>query len=227
MMYINEKEKAIKLRKEGKTYSEILKDIPVAKSTLSEWFRDVKLSKTEIQKLTEKKLAGARRGGEAKRSQRIERVKEIHQKAIRDITHISKRELWLIGIALYWAEGSKEKDYCPGSGLKFSNSDPNMVRVFLRWIFEICKISKKDVIIEIYIHENSKNSIGEVKSYWSGITGFDVEELNRVYYKKNKIIKKRRNIGGLYYGQIRVKVRSSSNLVRQIAGWSEAIFLSV
>lgn len=50
------KEKAVSLRKQGKTYAEILKEIPVAKSTLSEWFRDVKLSKPQVQRLTLRKL---------------------------------------------------------------------------------------------------------------------------------------------------------------------------
>ncbi|MDD3728951.1 MAG: hypothetical protein PHH50_01355 [Candidatus Pacebacteria bacterium] len=51
---IKEKEKAIKLRKKGLSYNDILKEIPVAKSTLSLWLRDVGLSKRQRQKLTEK-----------------------------------------------------------------------------------------------------------------------------------------------------------------------------
>ena len=51
----SEKAKAIAFRKEGKTYSEILKKVPVAKSTLSLWLRDVGLSKTQKQKITVKK----------------------------------------------------------------------------------------------------------------------------------------------------------------------------
>jgi hypothetical protein len=42
-----EKEKAIKLRKSGATYSEVLREVPVSKSTLSLWLRDVGLSKTQ------------------------------------------------------------------------------------------------------------------------------------------------------------------------------------
>ena len=45
---IKEKEKAIKFRKEGFFYSEILKKVPIAKSTLSLWLRSVGL--TERQK---------------------------------------------------------------------------------------------------------------------------------------------------------------------------------
>src|SRR3989344_4053284 len=170
LAHIPKKEKAIALRKEGKTYSEILKEVFVAKSTLSEWFRDVGLSVPEQQRLTEKKLTAAKRGGLAKHRQRIERVEQIHKKALRDITSISKRELWLIGVALYWAEGAKEKDLHPGSSVNFNNSDPRMVKVFVKWLIESCNISRERIIFEIYIHENSKNSVDEARRYWSRIS---------------------------------------------------------
>lgn len=51
------KEKAINLRKRGFSYSEILEQIPVAKSTLSSWLHSIGLSKKQKQRLTEKKLA--------------------------------------------------------------------------------------------------------------------------------------------------------------------------
>jgi hypothetical protein len=221
------KEKAIRLRKEGKTYSEILKIIPVAKSTLSEWFKEVKLSKSQSQKITQKKLEAARRGGIAKKKQRIERINQIREKALKDIKHISKRELWLVGIALYWAEGSKEKDYRPGSQLMFGNSDPRMVKLFIKWLLVICKISKEDIIFEIYIHKNSINNVEKVRKYWSKVTGFSLDKINRIYYKNIKTKTNRKNVGVLYYGGIRVKVRSSSSLLRKISGWTEAINIAL
>ena len=59
------KSKAIELRKQGFSYSEILKQIPVAKSTLSVWLKNVGLSKKQKQKLTKKKI-GKRRLKELK-----------------------------------------------------------------------------------------------------------------------------------------------------------------
>ncbi len=221
---VPKKEKAIKLRREGKTYSEILKVIPVAKSTLSEWFREVKLSKREFQVLTERKLSAIKRGGQAKHLQRLKRAEEIKNKAFSDIKSISKRELRLIGTTLYWAEGSKEKDYYPGSGIRFSNSDPKMIVVFLKFLKEVLEVSDDGICVEIYIHQNSKNSIEKVREYWSKITNKNVDTLNRIYYKKNIIKTNRKKIGDLYYGLIRVKVKSSSSLLRRIMGWSEGIY---
>ena len=45
-----EKEYAIRLRKEGKTYSDILRIVQVAKSTLGLWLKEANLSKAENQK---------------------------------------------------------------------------------------------------------------------------------------------------------------------------------
>lgn len=224
MYEISKMEKAIALRKGGKTYSEILKQVSVAKSTLTEWFREVKLTKPQVQKLTLKKLQAARRGGEAKRLQRIHRQKDIFEQAYKDITHINKRELWLIGIALYWAEGSKEKDFRPGGSLTFNNSDSRMIKVYISWLLKSCNIPKERIQCEIYIHENSKNSIDDAKEHWANVIGFPVEKFKKVYFKKNKIkTTNRKNTGVLYYGLLRVKVSASSTLLRRVAGWTEAI----
>jgi hypothetical protein len=145
--------RAIELRRQGNTYSEILRVIPVAKSTLSLWFHDVGLAEHQKQRITEKRVEGQKRASVARRTQRIRKQEEIWSVAEREIGNISKRDLWLIGIALYWAEGTKEKEWRPGSMLAFSNSDPRMIRVFLAWLREFGDISLGQIKFEIYVHE--------------------------------------------------------------------------
>jgi hypothetical protein len=224
---ISTKERAIQLRKDGKTYSEILKEIPVAKSTLSEWFKEVSLSKRQFQKLTIKKLEAARRGGKAKRKQRLERMSAIREESLSQIKNISNKELLIIGTVLYWAEGTKEKEYRPGSGIQFSNSDPRMINIFILWLKRCCEIDDKRIVFEIYIHENYKNDIERFKLFWSKSTGYNLEYFNRIYFKTNKIKTNRKNTNNLYYGLIRVRVLSSSDLVRKISGWTEAIYKNI
>ena len=153
---IEQKNKAIELRKQGFSYSEILKQIPVSKSSLSLWLKSVKLAKSQKQNLTAKKLAGMKRGWEARHNERIKITREIKREAGKEIKNISDRELWLIGTALYWGEGNKEKKDRPGSGVKFSNSDPKMIKIFLKWLLEIIHEKRKKIYLEIYIHENYK-----------------------------------------------------------------------
>lgn len=215
--------KAIELRKQGFSYSEILKQIPVAKSTLSVWLKNVGLSKKQEHKLTKKKLEAALRGAKARRDNRIAITQKIYEESKKEIGAISERELWLMGIMLYWAEGHKEKEYRPGSGAQFTNSDPQMIRLFLVWLNEICGIKATEITFSIYIHENSKNNTESVKKYWANITGFKKDDFSRFYFKKSNIKTLRKNIGNSYFGVLRVKVKASSILQRKIAGWIRGV----
>ena len=219
-----EKEKAIAMRREGKTYSEILKVVPVAKSTISLWLKEVGLSVPQKQHITQARLDAAKRGGLAKKNARIKLQTTIISEASKEIGNISKRELFLIGVILYWAEGSKEKEWRPGTKLVFSNMDPRIIQLFLRWLIEIAKTPKDMIGFEIYLHETHKIRISEIVSYWAGVTGFPEEYFSKIYFKKTKILKtKRHNTGEAYFGVLRITVKQSSTLVRKIAGWSEGI----
>jgi len=220
---IEEKNKAIELRKQGLSYREILEQIPVAKSSLSLWLRSVGLSREQKQRLTAKKLASALRGAKRKKEIRIAITNEIKAKARKEVGRLTKRELWLIGIALYWGEGNKEKEYHPGSATQFSNSDPYMIKLFLRWLFKIIKIPEEKIKFQIYIHENHKDNINRVINYWSSHTGFSRDNFQHVYFKKNKIKTNRKNTGDNYYGLLRIGIKDSSSLNRKIAGWTEGI----
>jgi hypothetical protein len=221
---LEEKQKAIYMRKQGKTYSDILRDVSVAKSTLAIWLKEAKLSIPEKQKFTEAKRLASLRGGQAKKKQRIEKQNKIILKSKSEIKSLSQRDLFLIGVALYWAEGAKEKEYRPGSIFEFSNMDPKMIQVFLIWLKKACKIDENMLIFNIFLHQTHKVRLEEIRKYWSKITGFPVEKFTSVYWKRNKVKTNRKNTGEKYYGVLKIKVRRSSGLVRRITGWSEGIF---
>jgi hypothetical protein len=223
MIYVRKREEAITLRKAGKTYSEILKSIPVAKSTLSLWLRDVGLSRVQIQRITEKRIAGQKKGAKKRHTNRVALQKKIFSKAIGEIRSISERELWLIGIALYWAEGSKEKEYQAGSGLVFSNSDPRMIRLYLRWLKRSLKVDSSRLVFELYVHINRRGDLEMMKKFWAQELGCSTKTFKRVYFKKNILKTKRHNTTHLYHGLVRVKVSGSSTILRQIEGWVRGI----
>lgn len=219
-----EKEEATKLRKKGLSYSEILKEIPVAKSTLSLWLRSVGLSKRQKQRLTEKKLAAALRGAKIRKDQRLSITKEIKNKARGEIRKLSNRELWLIGVALYWAEGSKQKEHNVSQKVKFSNSDPKIIKIFLKWLQDICKLPKPEISFRISLHKKSLNKLDTVRKYWSVITGFSINDFKKIDWKKHKINTKRKNVGDKYYGLLNIYIKNSTNLNRKIEGWTEGIY---
>lgn len=223
MSFSSLREKAIAFRRSGLSYSEILNQIPIAKSTLSTWLHSVGLSKKQKQRLTEKKLASAKRGALKKHEMRLLKTDAIFKEAIKDITHISKRELFLIGIALYWAEGSKEKEHDPGSGIQFSNSDPAMIKIFIHWLTDICVLPRERIGFSIYIHENHRYNLRPVIAFWSKQTRFPQSAFKQIYFKRHNPKTTRKNTKDLYHGLLRVRVSRSSDLNRKISGWIKAI----
>ncbi len=221
-----DKKRAVKLRMNGLSYSEIRKHVKVSKSSLSLWLRSVGLTKRQKQRLTDKKWASIRRGWEKWKNTRIKKVTHINNEALMEARKIDidKERLWLMGLMLYWAEGSKTKEYDPGRGVSFSNSDPRMIRLFLSWLRESLDINDDRIKLDIYIHENKKNDLENVKRFWSQVTGFSKQEFDRIYFKKHKILSLRKNVGDDYHGLLRVQVRSSADLNRRITGWIEGIY---
>lgn len=214
------KSKAIKLRRSALSYSEILKQIPVAKSTLSLWLRDVGLSKRQKQRLTEKKLASALRGGEARRRQRIERTTKIKAEAKKEVEELIQNPLWIVGTVLYWAEGSKEKEWRPHEKVKFSNMDANSHRIFIKWLIEFCNVGVKDITYSLYIHRTA--NLKKAKSFWTKTLDISENDL-RVYFKNSNQKTVRKNTNDNYNGLLSIAVNKSIMLNRKIAGWTDGV----
>jgi hypothetical protein len=165
------------------------------------------------------RIEGQKRAAQRKREIRQKTQAKIYANSSTEIDHISIRELWLIGIALYWAEGSKQKEYHPSERVRFSNGDPLMIRLFIQWLVQCIGIPDDRIFFEIYIHENAKNTVTDGIRFWSKQTGFPKSRFDKVYFKKNKIYSQRKNTGDLYYGLLRVTISTSTTFNRQITGW--------
>ena len=218
----SERTRAIHLRKQGKSYREILSEVVVAKSTLSLWLRSVGLAKKQKQRLTQKRLNAVRRAAAQKRAKRIDEVNDYIQQGMREITSLTPRELWLIGVALYWAEGSKQNRSSVSAQVQFGNSDVRMIRVFLHWLRSL-NISVSDMHFELYVHDNRKSEIEDFRRWWMRELGITRSQLDRIYFKRDKPNTKRTNVGDLYHGLLRIRVRSSTILNRKINGWVAGI----
>lgn len=218
-----QREKVIKLRRKGLSYSEIKRLIPVSKSSLSLWLKGIALSDEQIKRLRAKGDAARLLGSKALKDMRIKRTEKVVNKAISEVGELSNRELWLIGTALYWAEGAKQKDYHPSQRVCFSNSDPLMIKLYLKWLRDSLEICFNNIRFEIYIHETYQKTIRELTTYWSEVTDFPIEKFNKVYFKKNKVNSFRRNRGPEYNGVLRITIVKSTDLNRKITGWTKGI----
>ena len=215
----DKKKHVLELRRRGLSYSEIREAIPIPKSTLSSWLRGITLPKIHQERLFQRRLKAARHGARKRKEMRIQQTLEIQRSAGKNIKDISPRELWLIGIAFYWACGSRIKNKNAYDGVRFRSSDPDLVRIFLRWLIDIGKIAKEDIVCDIFINEAERRSRSRIVYEWSQITNFPSHHFSRIYFLKNQ---QKRNLGEekkKHIGLLQIRVRASSLLNRQIDGW--------
>jgi len=223
---------AIDMRKRGFSYSEIGNRLHIPKSTLSYWLKNVKLTPEQIKKLNDKRTETAKANVLKKISRTSKMIEEIKNSSSQDIKEISKKELWLMGIMLYWKNGNKSD---LRKGVHFSSSDPDMIKLFLKWLQEIGGIQNQEIKFDIFLRQElrDKGLVSKAIDYWSKITGFSKNCFSNIYYhylkpQKRGRNRKHRKYGrdekhGKFYGFLRVKVTQSSMLARQIAGWIDGI----
>src|SRR3990167_3630214 len=157
---------AIEMRKRGFSYSEIENRIHIPRSTLSYWLKNIKLTPEQIKKLNSKRIETAKANALKKTSRTSRMIEEIKKTSSLDVKGISKKELWLTGIVLYWKNGNTSN---LKKGVHFSSSDPDMIRLFLKWLKEIGEIKDEEIKFNIFI-KNKNDSIEGLISYWSQIT---------------------------------------------------------
>jgi hypothetical protein len=136
------------------------------------------------------------------------------------IGSVSDRELLLIGVALYWAEGAKNKPWAVRDRVTFVNSDSSMIRVFLRWL-ELVGVPGDRCRFRLQIHRDADVSAAE--EFWAGVVGLTVADLMRTSLKRHQPSRMRRNTGPGYQGCLTVDVLGSAELYRRIEGWWSAI----
>jgi len=220
-----QKEKAIILRKQGFSYSEIGKQIGTSKSTLSLWLKNVKLSKKSLDRInsrTHKKSIEAliRRNQEQTVLAR-HRAEKIMFKARKEFKVLKKQPLFLIGVSLYWAEGYKKGAY--GSSWKsvdFANSDPAMVILIIKFFEKYLCITKQRLAIQIIAHDNV--NLKQSVDYWSKITGVSKSNFIKTCCSKNINSKGKRNKKNLPHGTVHIRI-NDVKLFFKVIGWIEGL----
>jgi hypothetical protein len=147
------RQQALQLRRQGLTYQAIQDQLGVAKSTVWLWLKAEGLVQFEPQRQTELRQQAQRKATAVVKARRLERTAIIVNWAKQDIGALTQRELQLVGAALYWAEGAKQKEKRNGQvsePVLFSNSDPRMHRLFIRFLHECCDVSPERLRFRIY-----------------------------------------------------------------------------
>lgn len=181
MVKLSEKIKVLSLRKEGKSYSQIRNVVKVSKGTLSRWLENYPLSKERIrtlQALSEQRIEHFRETMTAKRELRLRRTYEKEKKKW---LPLSKRELFLTGLFLYWGEGTKARK----SELVVSNTDPKVITFALYWFTKSLKIPKNKIKVLVHLYEDM--DIKQELLFWSKLTKIPLSQFRKPYIKKTSL----------------------------------------
>ncbi len=147
----------------------------------------------------------------------MKKIEKLRKEGIEEVGSLSKRELFVLGISLYWAEGFK-KDNLVG----FANSDPAMIRFFMRWLSTCCHVPKAYIKVRLGLNEQYKEKVLEMQNYWLHELGLSKQQFQKPFFQKVKW-KKIYEHPERYHGVLRVRVAKSTDLLRKIHGWIEGL----
>lgn len=181
------KSEAIRMRKEGASYSQIKEKIKVSKSSLSIWLRDMPLPEKRLRELRDWNATRIERFSNTMRHKRETRWLKVRERAAKDIKTLSKREILIAGLFLYWGEGSKTVTTCTS----LSNTDPAMIRFFMFWLQEL-GVSRD--CFKVHVHLYTDMDIQAELKYWSKALGLPLSSFRKPYVKTS-------NRSGLSYPQ--------------------------
>lgn len=139
------------------------------------------------------------------------------------------RELKTAGALLYVCEGTKlRKDPRYKNtyiyAIEFTNSDPKIVSLFLRFMVSVLKIDKERIKAQLFIYPDLNQK--KVMKAWSVHTGLPLAQFQKIIMLKAKISKFKPNPLGTL--KIRFSGKKEFLRLQEIieAMWADAAFLT-
>ncbi|GGX99023.1 hypothetical protein GCM10010510_50760 [Streptomyces anandii JCM 4720] len=206
--------KAREFRLQGWTYDQIQAELGCSKSSISLWVRD--LPRPERRDPSEQAKLAARKRWEHELAVRDQARQQTKAAAMRQVGTVSDRDLFMAGVALYWAEGTKDKSYARRETAIFVNSDPGVIQLYLAWL-RLLDIESERLRFRVMIHITA--DVEAAERYWAGVVGVDVATFQKTTIKKHNPKTIRKNVGENYRGCLVIRVAQGAELYRRIEGW--------
>ncbi|MFE9537933.1 hypothetical protein [Streptomyces sp. NPDC006691] len=207
------RDRARELRAQGMTYDAIQAELGCSKSSISLWVRD--LPKPAPRYTDEERRALMNEGLARLRAAQDEERQATKRAARDEIGRLSERELFMVGVGLYWAEGAKDKTYRRTEQLQFINSDPDVIKIYLRWL-ELLGVSRERMRFRVSIHESG--DVAGAEQFWADLAEVDVSVFQRATLKKHNPRTRRKNTAETYRGCLVVYMTKGAHLYRRMEG---------
>jgi hypothetical protein len=164
---VKEQERARALRAQNRTLADIAQTLGVSKSSVSLWVRDVPFTPSL-------RLRGPHRRPHPAHEAKLRQIEELNREGMERLRVLTEEALFAAGIALYTGEGSKTD-----GEVRFSNSDPKMVRLFCTWFRRFFKVDETRMHGRLYLHQGL--DLSEAEAFWSAVANIPTAQFHKPY----------------------------------------------
>ncbi len=218
----DEKLAALRLRRKGFSIKDIAKKLQVSPGSVSLWCQGIILTASQQAILKQKQKiaghAGRQKGADMNRAKRMESLANATVQAESEIENVSNRELFYLGLGIYWGEGVKSRT----GQATVVNSNPRILRVMMRWFVECLAVKKEDFRPYVYI-SGAHSDRGEViMEYWEKVLGLPRLQFKSPVYLTQRPKQKYGNQDN-YYGVVALRVIKSTQLKYRILALLSAL----
>lgn len=172
---------AIKLRKEGKSYREIVNLTGIPKSTLFEWFHSLTWSSKLKKKLSRIERVNARARmiilTDKMREERALLYDTYRNQAKRSFKRYFNDTLFVAGLMLYWGEGDSKVE---NGNIRITNSDPMVLRFFLAFINTYLNEISSKVKMSLLLYPDLHDT--KCRRFWSQNVGIPLDKFIKTQY---------------------------------------------
>lgn len=185
---LKKKELAIRLRKRGKSIRDIENKLCIARSTLSPWLKDVKLSKKQKEKLRKKWLnalvSARKKSSKLNRSRKLDRMEKIESEAknFASSVELDKRLSELVFATFYLAEGGKYR-----GRVEIANTNPEILSSFWNLFYSLYSPDKSRLRCYLHLRMDQSKSEKKLKNYWSKILKVPESQFIKTQFDKRTI----------------------------------------
>lgn len=192
-------EKALALRKQGMSYSQIKAILKISKGTLSHWLGKFPLSKERIRELRDGGGVRIERFRETMRLKKAKRLNEFYVEQKKLVLPLSRRDVFIGGLFLYWGEGTKSHP----ADLTVTNTDPAMLKFFIKWLKICFAVPKTSLKIQLHLYNDM--DIKKEINFWSKTLNISTQQFIKPYIKES-FLKDINHKGGFGHGTCSVRI---------------------
>ena len=187
------------LRRIGLSYGEIARIVPLSKSTLSIWCREVSLTPAQIAAITRRTASRVGVPRDTQRKRRGE-VQALMGSARSKARTLLADPTFVAGVVMYWAEGAKTY-----RRLCMSHSEPAALRLFISWV-NTYLIPNPTGAFKVFLHAG--NDVEAAEEWWRVELGWPAARLNKPYIKPDGTGHRKNHLA---YGVCAVDIDRSTN----------------